>query len=186
MGDVLRPPQRNQLQAFLETDQQAILAFEQLFQVSGLQPGDVFYSASAVPLTRALPAIGGNVSRLLYPRLLTALTFIGTVTITIASPGVVTWASHGFAANTPIYFTTNGDLPTGLVAGTEYFVKTVLTPSTFTVSATAGGAVINTSGTQSGTQTGTAYPFGIGDGSTTFGLPSVPAVVTGVNAYVLF
>lgn len=77
-----------------------------------------------------------------------------TVTITIASPGVVTWTAHGRSADDPISFTTTGALPTGLTANTLYYVKTVLTVDTFTVSATAGGAVINTSGSQSGTHTG--------------------------------
>jgi hypothetical protein len=76
-----------------------------------------------------------------------------TVTITIASPGVVTYAGHGLAANAPISFSTSGALPTGLTAGTTYYVKTVLDANTFTVSATAGGSAINTSGSQSGTHT---------------------------------
>lgn len=74
------------------------------------------------------------------------------VTISIASPGVVSLASHGLLANDQVVFSTTGALPTGLTAGTVYFVKTVLTTGTFTVSASAGGSVINTSGTQSGTQ----------------------------------
>lgn len=77
-----------------------------------------------------------------------------TVTISIASPGVITWTGHGAAANSAVQFTTTGALPTGLTAGTTYFVKTVLGADTFTVSATKGGTVINTSGTQSGTHTG--------------------------------
>lgn len=77
-----------------------------------------------------------------------------TATITIASPGVVTWNSHGLTANAPVYFGTTGALPTGLTAGTKYFVRNPTT-NTFEVSATAGGASINTSGTQSGTHTAT-------------------------------
>lgn len=75
-----------------------------------------------------------------------------TVTMTIASPGVVTYANHGFAVDTPIVFTTTGALPTGLSAGTTYYVRSP-TVSTFQVSATAGGASINTTGSQSGTHT---------------------------------
>jgi len=72
------------------------------------------------------------------------------VTITIASPAVVTWPTT-IPANTAVVFETSGALPTGLVAGTVYYVKS---PSgvTSNVSATAGGAAINTSGSQSGTQ----------------------------------
>ena len=76
-----------------------------------------------------------------------------TVTITIAAPGVITWTDHGLSVNDTIRFTTTGALPTGLAAGTTYYVKTVLSPNTFTVSASAGGAAITTSGTQSGVQT---------------------------------
>lgn len=79
-----------------------------------------------------------------------ALALGSTVTITIATPGVVSWAGHSFVADDPVYFSTTGALPTGLVAGTKYHVCSPTT-NTFQVSATAGGAAINTSGTQSGT-----------------------------------
>lgn len=78
-----------------------------------------------------------------------------TFTVTIASPAVFTATAHGLAANMPISFTTTGALPTGLVAGTVYYVLAPTT-NTFKVSATAGGSAINTSGTQSGVHTYTA------------------------------
>lgn len=81
-----------------------------------------------------------------------------TVTITNASPGVVTWTAHALAVNTPVIFSTTGALPTGLVAGTTYYVKTVPTADTFTVSATAGGTVIDTSSAGSGVHTATSVP----------------------------
>ena len=75
-----------------------------------------------------------------------------TVTISSASPGVVSLASHGFAANDPVvFYNTGGALPAAITAGTTYFVKTVLTSGTFTISATAGGAAINTASTGTGT-----------------------------------
>ncbi len=46
-----------------------------------------------------------------------------TVTITIAAPGVVTWAAHGLSINDTIRFTTSGALPTGLSAGTTYYIE---------------------------------------------------------------
>jgi hypothetical protein len=76
-----------------------------------------------------------------------------TVTISIAAPGVVTWTGHGLSVNDTIRFTTTGALPTGLAINTTYYVKTVLSANTFTVSTSAGGAPVTTSGTQSGTQT---------------------------------
>lgn len=83
-----------------------------------------------------------------------------TVTITNASPAVVSWTAHGLAENAAVVFTTSGSLPTGLTAGTTYYVKTVLTADTFTVSATPGGTVINTSGAGSGVHTITTEPSG--------------------------
>lgn len=84
-----------------------------------------------------------------------------TVTVSIATPGVLTYASHGMLANAPFALSTTGALPTGLAAGTTYYVKTVLDANTFTFSATPGGAAINTTGSQSGvhsmTPTGLKY-----------------------------
>jgi hypothetical protein len=88
-----------------------------------------------------------------------------TVTITIASPGVVTWTAHGISNSfgggvCPVVFTTTGALPTGLTAGvTVYTVPSSITTNTFQVATSVenalAGTSINTSGTQSGTQTGT-------------------------------
>lgn len=83
------------------------------------------------------------------------------VTITIAAPGVITWANHGLVANTPVVFTTTGALPTGITAGTTYYVSaTGLTTNSFSISTTAGGATVTTTGTQSGVHTATASPIG--------------------------
>lgn len=82
-----------------------------------------------------------------------------TVTITIASPGVVSWAAHGLVAGDAVRFATTGSLPTGLVAGTTYYVVSPTT-NAFSVAATPGGSAIATTGTQSGTHTATAPKFG--------------------------
>jgi len=81
-----------------------------------------------------------------------------TATITIATPGVVTWTANGLALNAAVSFATTGALPTGLTAATTYYVKSILTADTFTLSATAGGSVINTTGTQSGVHTISTVP----------------------------
>jgi hypothetical protein len=74
-----------------------------------------------------------------------------TATITIASPAVVSLASHGFAINQAIKFASTGALPTGLTIGPTYYVATPgFGAGAFQVSGTPGGASINTSGTQSG------------------------------------
>lgn len=79
---------------------------------------------------------------------------LGTATMTIASPCVVTLNSHALTANDTIRFTTTGALPTGLVVGTTYYViSTGLTANTFQLASTLGGSAINTSGSQSGTHT---------------------------------
>lgn len=70
-------------------------------------------------------------------------------TVTVASPGVLTLAS-ALANNTPVILSTTGALPTGLTPGVVYYVKNAA-GSTCQLSATIGGAAINTSGTQSGT-----------------------------------
>lgn len=90
----------------------------------------------------------------------TALATTGaTVTMTIASPGVVTWTAHGLITGDAIEFQTTGALPTGVTAGTTYYVGTVPSVDTFQFSATRGGAAVNTSGSQSGTHTATRFPF---------------------------
>jgi hypothetical protein len=76
-----------------------------------------------------------------------------TVTISNASPAVVTWTAHGLANGDPVMFSTSGALPTGLTASTLYYVRSS-TANTFQVSLTATGAVINTSSAGSGTHTG--------------------------------
>lgn len=134
--------------------------------------------ASAVTLANEMLLAAQNVLYMDYPALRTRRLFrwsmvqgqrfyglganddgyaVGTVTMTIATPCVVTWAGHGLAANTPISFTTTGALPTGLVAGTTYYVLAPTT-NTFNLSAAPAGAAIATSGTQSGVHTATAIP----------------------------
>lgn len=85
----------------------------------------------------------------------TALT--ATVTITNASPGVVTYTAHGLPANAGLTLTTTGALPTGLSINTWYFIVNDgnLTANTFALSATQGGAAINTSSAGSGVHTAT-------------------------------
>jgi len=74
------------------------------------------------------------------------------VTISIASPAVVSWVKHNLVAGDTVRFKTTGALPGGISADTTYYViATGLTANSFRISATLGGTVINTSGTQSGT-----------------------------------
>lgn len=74
-----------------------------------------------------------------------------TVTITIATPGVVTLNSHGFTNGTGVTFATTGTLPSPLVANTLYYAVGATT-NTFEVALTVGGSPITTTGTQTGVQ----------------------------------
>jgi hypothetical protein len=79
---------------------------------------------------------------------------LGTATITIASPAVVSFTAHGLIAGDTVLFTTDGTLPTGITASTNYYViSTGLTTDAFQIATTSGGTAINTSGSQSGTHT---------------------------------
>lgn len=82
-----------------------------------------------------------------------------TVTMTIASPGVITWVGSDLDVNTVVSFETTGALPTGFSPRTNYFVVSQTT-DTFRLSATRGGTTINTSGSQSGVHTGIATATG--------------------------
>jgi hypothetical protein len=82
----------------------------------------------------------------------TAYTTPQTATITIASPGVLTVPTTALPNGTTVTLSTTGALPTGLTAGTLYYVVGT-SALTFRLSLTQGGTAINTSGTQSGTHT---------------------------------
>ncbi len=78
-----------------------------------------------------------------------------TVTITIASPGVITWAEHNLSNGQVVLFTTTGTLPTGIGTGVAYYVVERST-DTFQISTVSNGAPLVTTGAQSGVHTGTA------------------------------
>lgn len=81
---------------------------------------------------------------------------VSSTTITATStPGVVTVAAAPSNGDI-VKFTTTGTLPTGITAGTSYYVIN-RTSTTFQISATSGGSAINFSGTQTGTHTATWY-----------------------------
>lgn len=95
-----------------------------------------------------------------------------TVTITNASPGVVTYTGHGFSATAPrfdivpVVFTTTGTLPTGITAGTVYWtIPSAYTTNTFRIATSIANAIagtaVNTSSAGSGTHTCTVgLPLG--------------------------
>jgi hypothetical protein len=75
-----------------------------------------------------------------------------TCTISIGANATVTLASHGWLAGQGVQFATTGALPTGITAGTTYYLVPTVAAGSFNFSATKGGAAVTTSGTQSGTQ----------------------------------
>jgi hypothetical protein len=80
------------------------------------------------------------------------LTVDGTATTPVASPGVVNASGHGFSAGDSVSFTTGGTLPTGITAGTPYYVIAAgLSTNEFRIAATVGGSAINFTGTAAGT-----------------------------------
>ncbi len=88
-----------------------------------------------------------------------------TVTMTIASPCVVTQTAHGLLTGTAISFTTSILLPTGVVSGTTYYLSKKDANSYYLFDTQAhaiadngagtGTGIVNSSGAQAGTQTST-------------------------------
>lgn len=138
--------------------------------------GTIIAAAVHTAPTGFLLCDGSNtISRTTYANLFNAIVpNKGTVTITIASPGVVTLNSHGFLTGESIYLTTTDALPTGLAVDTLYFVITV-DANTFRLATSYANAIagtaINTSGSQSGTHTLFFCPYGLGSTTSNFKLP---------------
>lgn len=82
-----------------------------------------------------------------------------TVTITIATPGVVTYTAHGLYTGQKCQIATTGALPTGLAAATTYYVRKIDANSfnlCTSLANAAAGTYIATTGSQSGVHTLTA------------------------------
>lgn len=98
-----------------------------------------------------------------------------TVTITIASPGLVSWSGHGLPDRAAVYLTTTGALPTGLSAGVAYYVVNS-SANAFQLSAEPDGAPIVTTGSQSGTHTATGHVHRLYENQTASNVGKPPAV----------
>jgi hypothetical protein len=75
-----------------------------------------------------------------------------TITMTIASPCVVTHNNHGLAVGKLLRFTSSGSLPTGVTSGNYYKILEVIDSNSYKLD-DGTGAELNTSGSQSGTHT---------------------------------
>jgi hypothetical protein len=79
----------------------------------------------------------------------------GTATITAAAATdtITTSATHGLKVGDRVRFVTAGALPTGLLAGNIYYVKTATTATSFTVATTSGGTVVDITAAGTGVST---------------------------------
>ncbi len=150
----------------------AVLAFCPALSYAQPVPGGAIMPYSPPPSSVGVAAPGqvpgsatndtanaGNVGEILN-----ALTpgTTATVTISIASPAVISWSGNTLTVGGAVQFSTNGALPTGISAATTYYVIAAGFSAgvSFEISATPGGTAIITTGTQSGTQTAnTAIPL---------------------------
>jgi hypothetical protein len=103
-----------------------------------------------------------------------------------SAPAVITWVNHGLHEGSMVVFSTTGTLPTGITAGTIYYVGRNVTATTFSVSTTIQnafvGTYVNTVGTtQSGAHTGTNRDASRGTGTGTTELARVQGML--VNAF---
>lgn len=133
--------------------------------VSGLAADDLLYASSSSALTRlpigtngqvltvvsGAPAWAASGSESSFKANWTQVN--ATVTISNASPGVITYTAHGLVTGQAIYFTTSGTLPSPLQPNVIYYVHTVNNANSFTIAATRGGSDINTTTAGSGTHT---------------------------------
>jgi hypothetical protein len=112
-------------------------------------------SAGTLMIADRLLHAGGLDGTVTSPQAVMGNTNTGTPTISIATPAVITLASHGFSINQQVKFTTTGALPSHIVSGTTYFIIAAgFTTGAFEISATFKGSAINTTGdTQSGVHT---------------------------------
>lgn len=92
------------------------------------------------------------------------------VTISNASPAVITDTAHGLAVGQIVNFTTTGGLPTGLSVGTNYYVSSQgLATNSYSVSTSIDNALagtsVNTSSAGSGTHTRINRSVNLGSGT---------------------
>ena len=148
------------------------------FNDSDAPIGSFLSHAGIDPPTNYILANGAAISRTTYADLYNVLTKNkGTVTISIASPGEITLATHGLVTGDTIELTTTSALPTGLSVNTNYYVI-YENANTFWLATSYANAIagtkINTSGSQSGVHSLRYCPWGIST-ATNFLLPDARA-----------
>ena len=78
-------------------------------------------------------------------------TAISTMTVVAATDVITVGATHNLKVGQVVRFTTSDTLPAGLSTSTDYFVLTVPSTTTLTVSASLNGAVVDITDTGTGT-----------------------------------
>jgi hypothetical protein len=134
--------------------------------------GETIMWNQTTPPPNFLVEDGAAYSSATYASLYVALVKTSNVTVTIASPAVVSWPGHNLKTYDPFFFQSGlGDtLPAGVTAGTVYYVGNVVPGVSFQL--VSGGSYVNTSGTQSGTHNGVNAPFGVAANLSTFNVPN--------------
>jgi len=111
--------------------------------------------ADFVTIPSTIPFATGNDQKAVY-RLRDGVSVnTAAVTVSVASPGKVSYTAHPFHVNDPVIFV-YGTLPTGLALNTTYYVRNPGV-NDFELSATVGGASINTTGSSGSAQIGGIY-----------------------------
>ena len=121
-------------------------------------PGGGVASLAAFTVTGAVTSVTSNGVFIDTSRTEADIVTHATVSLPVASPGIVGWTAHGLVTGSPVSFTNSGGaLPTGVVSGTTYYVI-YIDANTFYLATTAGNALanipINFTGSSTGTDTG--------------------------------
>lgn len=122
----------------------------------GFQNGDkvIFNTTGTLPAGLAVDTVYYVIAKATNDFQLTLTPICTTTAVTFdLTDDEVDLTAHGLSANMKVVFATTGTLPTGITAGTTYYVKTVVNANSFTISATAGGTKIDLTGSPSGTHT---------------------------------
>lgn len=131
--------------------------------ITGVAPAAITSSNVTDPETGTVTYSGASTYAL--DDLVSVKQHSSTVTITYASPAVVTWTAHELVVGDRFYFTTTGALPSNLTVSYLYYVSEVVSVDTFKMSTSDGGDAINTEAfggsAGSGTHTGIVYVYGV-------------------------
>ncbi|MFI4939819.1 MAG: hypothetical protein ACHP7O_05700 [Burkholderiales bacterium] len=128
-------------------------------------------TAGTANLMYQATSVGWALVQLGYEIQFTTLNHSAAVTVTSATPGVVSWTAHGMANGQPVALSSTLTMPTGLTSGFTYYVVAA-SVNTFELAATLGGAALATTSAGTGTITCIAAGGNIYAGNTITGKSS--------------